>query len=184
MHRPTNDINETDENLLARYQAGGDGKLLGILLQRYTLLLLGVAMKYLKDKTLAEDAVQQVFMKTLTNLPRKEIRNFKGWLYILIRNHCLQYLKHEKHHIEIDKVQLTEEHGPGTNEYTEQDIYKAMELLPEEQKDSVVLFYIKRMTYQEIMERTGYSFMQVKSYIQNGKRNLKNYLTAQKKEHD
>ncbi len=54
---------------------------------------LGVALKYLKDRTQAEDAVQQVFLKALTHLPQEEILNFKGWLYVLMRNHCLQQLR-------------------------------------------------------------------------------------------
>jgi DNA-directed RNA polymerase specialized sigma24 family protein len=58
--------NLSDEELLAAYKASGDNHWLGHLLQRYTGLLLGVALKYLKNKTLAEDAVQQVFMKALT----------------------------------------------------------------------------------------------------------------------
>ena len=82
----------TDEELLQRYRESGNAEWLGHLLQRYTMLMLGVALKYLKQKEQAEDAVQQVFYKTLTHLPEGEILNFKGWLYVLMRNHCLQLL--------------------------------------------------------------------------------------------
>src|SRR4051812_8170389 len=83
----------TDEQLLLAWRTNGDNKWLGHLLQRYTALLLGVALKYLKNREQAEDAVQQVFMKVLTHFPKEDILNFKGWLYILMRNYCLQQLR-------------------------------------------------------------------------------------------
>lgn len=182
------DINHSDETLLQLYRSSNDNKWFGVLLQRYTLLLLGVAMKYLKNKSLAEDAVQHVFMKALTSLPKEEIHNFKGWLYILMRNHCLQELRNEKHHIEIEVVQIADEHDDIGNEMlnsiSPKDIQEAIALLAEEQKQCVILFYLKKMSYQQITEITGYSYMQVKSYIQNGKRNLKQYLVSQMKKHD
>ena len=93
MARNINHTNLSDEELLEAWRAYGDNRYMGFLLQRYTALLLGVALKYLKDRSLAEDAVQQVFEKALKHLPKDEILNFKGWLYVLTRNHCLQQLR-------------------------------------------------------------------------------------------
>jgi RNA polymerase sigma-70 factor (ECF subfamily) len=42
------------------------------------------------------------------------------------------------------------------------------------------MFYLEKKTYQQIMEEKGYSFMQVKSYIQNGKRKLRVILDKNK----
>lgn len=170
----------SDEELLQAYRAGGDNAWLGYLLQRYTMLLLGVAMKYIKDKEKAQDAVQQVFEKVLTHLPEGEIYNFKGWLYILMRNHCLQLLR-DKTHIMGDEW-LSNVAGETNGEdiqwkdYTLEQMEAALEELNAEQKEAIVLFYLKKQSYQQIMTRTGYSFEQVKSYIQNGKRNLKQIL--------
>ncbi|MCD6062635.1 MAG: sigma-70 family polymerase sigma factor [Flavipsychrobacter sp.] len=149
-----------------------------MLLQRYTLLLLGVAMKYLKDKELAQDAVQQIFLKALTHLPKDEIQNFKGWLYVLMRNHCLQYLRDRHHHADdsaLDNVSatITDTEELKLKDYTLEQMNAALEELNEEQRKAVVLFYLKKQSYEQIMQQTGYSFAQVKSYIQNGKRNLK-----------
>ena len=49
----------------------------------------------------------------------------------------------------------------------------SLEELNPEQKQCLILFYLEKKSYQEISENTGFSLMQVKSYIQNGKRNLK-----------
>lgn len=168
----------SDEELLSAYRKSGDNEWLGYLLPRYTTLLLGVALKYLKDKVQAEDAVQQVFLKALTKMPREEIQNFKGWLYILMRNHCLQILR--------DKVPQSDESAlaglaasPANDEelrmyeYTLQQLTVAMATLNEEQRITLTLFYLKKLSYEQIIQQTGYNFMQVKSFIQNGKRNLR-----------
>lgn len=171
----------TDEALLQAYRADSDNQWLGYLLQRYTALLFGVALKYLKDKAQAEDAVQQVFEKVLTHLPKDEILNFKGWLYILMRNHCLQQLR-DKTHIADDAIlkyvpaSETDNEEIKWQEHTLQQMNEAIEELNEEQKRTITLFYLKKYSYEQVIEQTGYTFMQVKSYIQNGKRNLRGLL--------
>jgi RNA polymerase sigma-70 factor (ECF subfamily) len=149
-----------------------------MLLQRYTLLLLGVAIKYLKDKEQAQDAVQQVFMKALTHLPEGPIQNFKGWLYILTRNHCLQQLR-DKQYFADDAVlqnvssQQTDREELILKDLTLKQMNIALQELSEEQRKAIVLFYLQKQSYEQIMQQTGFNFAQVKSYIQNGKRNLK-----------
>lgn len=172
--------NLPDEALLTRYRDTGDNLWLGILLQRYTVLLIGVAYKYLKNKELAEDAVQQVFLKALTHLPDEEIHNFRGWLYILMRNHCLQYLRDRRHTAEINREPPIPDNYDAEEaklkETTLEQMGDALNQLVPEQRLCVELFYLSKLSYQQISERTGYSYMQVKSYIQNGKRNLKQLL--------
>ena len=174
--------NLTDEELLQNYRADGDNQWLGYLLLRYTTLLLGVALKYLKDKNQAQDAVQQVFEKVLTHFPQQEIHNFKGWIYILMRNHCLQQLRSKIYN--ADEATLTQISASETDkeellwrEHTLQQMEDAIELLNEEQRKTIVLFYLKKYSYEQIIAKTGYTFMQVKSFIQNGKRNLKTILS-------
>jgi RNA polymerase sigma-70 factor (ECF subfamily) len=169
----------SDDDLLLHYRRTGDAEWLGRLLQRYTVLLLGVAMKYLKEKEAAHDAVQAVFLKALTHLPSGEIQNFKGWLYILTRNYCLQHLR-DHHHTGggevLERLPDTDSDGKKEAILREQSIENletAIGELGEEQRISVTLFYLQKMSYADITARTGYSFAQVKSYIQNGKRNLK-----------
>lgn len=169
----------SDDDLMLHYRRTGDAEWLGRLLQRYTILLLGVAMKYLKDKDAAHDAVQAVFLKALTHLPSGEIQNFKGWLYILTRNHCLQNLR-DGHHLAgedvLDRLPGAEDNGREEALLREQNLStleEAIRELGEEQRAAVTMFYLRKMSYADITARTGYSFAQVKSYIQNGKRNLR-----------
>src|SRR5688572_15955898 len=88
-----------------------------MLLQRYTLLLLGVCMKYLKDEEEAKDAVQQIFLKVITELPKYMVDYFKSWLYMVARNHCLMKIRddHGRNHqkLEEETFKMPEENsGP------------------------------------------------------------------------
>lgn len=177
MEKPNRHTSLSDDQLLQAYRSSNDNQWLGLLLQRYTVLLLGVAMKYLKDKEQAQDAVQHVFLKALTHLPQDEIYNFKGWLYILMRNHCLQLLRHKTFNLSEIPVNLTtqpldKEHIEW-KDYTLEQMNAALAELNEDQRKCITLFYLDKLSYQQIMEQTGFTFIQVKSYIQNGKRNLK-----------
>lgn len=177
---PSSDIkSRTDEELIALYRQSADNQWLGVLLERHTLLLLGVAMKYLKDKDQAHDAVQQVFIKTLTRFPDDPVQNFKGWLYILMRNHCLGVLR-SSNHFAPEEV-LNGLPAPETktqeewinDEKMRQHMHQALQSLNPDQQTCIRLFYMEQRSYKEIMEHTNFSFDQVKSYVQNGKRNLK-----------
>lgn len=176
----------SDNELLNFYYQSKDQQWIGILLERYTLLLLGVCMKYLKNEEEAKDAVQQIFLKALTEVSKYKIDFFKSWLYMVAKNYCLMKLrsKNGKKFKELNddltiEVTDTNTHDLLANEQTYILLEECMEELNEEQKRSVILFYLQKKSYQEITEKTGYNLMQVKSYIQNGKRNLK--LLIQKK---
>jgi RNA polymerase sigma-70 factor (ECF subfamily) len=169
----------TDVELLNLYYADHNQEWMGILLERYTLLLLGVCMKYLKDENEARDCVQQIFLKVLTEVGKYKIEFFKSWLYMVAKNHCLMRLrakgaKNIKELNDHDAVFTgTDEHDLISNEKTYDLLENALDELSEEQKQCVILFYLKKNSYHQIAEKTGYNLMQVKSYIQNGKRNLK-----------
>lgn len=170
----------TDEQLLSYYYADGNQEWIGILLERFTLLLLGVCMKYLKNEEDAKDSVQQIFLKVLTEASKHQITYFKSWLYMVAKNHCLMKLRggHNKNLQELKEGLV---HAPAEdrkyeileNERTYTLLEEAIKELNEEQKQCVTLFYIHKYSYNQIVEKTNFNLSQVKSYIQNGKRNLK-----------
>lgn len=169
------DIN--DNELLQRYLNSYNNEWLGVLLQRYTLLLLGVCMKYLKDENEAKDAVQQVFLKVIQEVHKYKIDYFKSWLYMVAKNHCLTVLRDKKgrtHEVLTDMHQYIQPaEGQQPPPINTEMLTEALEQLSSEQKQSVTLFYLEKKSYAEISDITGFKPMQVKSYIQNGKRNLK-----------
>ena len=181
MMRSDKHVEFSDQQLLENYYQDGKAEWLGILLPRYTLLLLGVCMKYLRNEEEAKDCVQQVFLKAITELNKYKVDYFKAWIYMVAKNHCLMKIrdKQGRQSVEIKDhhVQTTDELLDG-NPHIEKDellsrMSTALEHLNDEQKQCIILFYLEKRSYQEIVERTGYTLMQVKSHIQNGKRNLK-----------
>ncbi|MFL5748444.1 MAG: RNA polymerase sigma factor [Niastella sp.] len=171
----------SDQQLLNSFYSSRDNHWLGILLQRYTLLLLGVCMKYLKNEEEAKDCVQQVFLKAITELHKYKVEYFKSWLYMVAKNHCLMKLrdKQTRNPAEIrDEMAITPQDDPGLTPHLEKDrqlemMEECLQELNKDQKQCVTLFYLEKRSYNEIADITGFTLMQVKSYIQNGKRNLK-----------
>ena len=171
----------TDQELLEQFYADHNNEWLGILLQRYTLLLLGVSMKYLKNEEEAKDSVQQIFLKVIQELQKYKVEYFKSWLYMVAKNHCLMKIRDRqgKMTAEIsDKLSAKPENETDLqalvdNDHTLELMEAALKELNPEQQQCVTLFYLQKKSYQEVSDETGFNMLQVKSYIQNGKRNLK-----------
>lgn len=170
----------TDNELIELYKKSGEMDVVGILYKRYTSLAYGVCLKYIKDRDASKDAVMQVFEKLVTTLKEHEITHFKSWLYVTVRNHCLMEIRSGKgkHFEEISPFlmesnsELHQEEGMELEKNLEK-LEKCMDELISEQKHCVQLFYLQQKCYKEITEVTGFDYNHVKSYIQNGKRNLK-----------
>ncbi|HEY5368688.1 MAG TPA: sigma-70 family RNA polymerase sigma factor [Hanamia sp.] len=170
----------SDNELLENFYKDHDNKWLGILLPRYTLLLLGVCMKYLKNEEDARDSVQQIFLKAISELQKYKVDYFKSWVYMIAKNHCLMKLRGNKNLlVELnDQGIFHQVESIDTNDLLEKEnlLQKMKEVLKQlnpEQQQCVNLFYLQKKSYSEVAEITGFSMLQVKSHLQNGKRNLK-----------
>ena len=171
----------TDQELLDRFYQDHNNDWLGLLLDRYILLLFGVCMKYLKNEEEAKDSVQQIFLKVITEIAKYKVNYFRSWLYAVARNHCLMHLRDRQWKIPSaisENIPLITDEEVDKNNHIEKEqllelMATSLEELNREQKQCLILFYLEKKSYQEISENTGFSLMQVKSYIQNGKRNLK-----------
>ncbi len=169
-----------DLSLVAAYQESGDLEVLGQLYNRYMHLVYGVCFSYFKDEEQSKDAVMQIFEELVKKLRIHQVQNFKSWLHVLTRNHCLMALRKSSK----NPMVTLEENFVENDDFVHLDIddtketqltimEKCMETLSEEQRKSVDLFYLQEKCYKEVADITGYDMLKVKSYIQNGKRNLK-----------
>lgn len=170
----------TDAELLQNFYKDHDNKWLGVLLPRYTLLLLGVCMKYLKNEEDARDCVQQIFLKVINELRKYKVEYFKSWIYMIAKNHCLMKLRDNKNltvelheHVTVPANAETDKIIHIEKDELLQKMETALNKLNSEQKQCINLFYLQKKSYSEVAEITGFSMTQVKSYLQNGKRNLK-----------
>jgi len=176
--RPKNSDDADDHKLLISYRESGDLTVLFKLYEKQTHLVYGVCLKYLKDEELAKDAVMGIFEELIHKVRQHDIKQFRSWLYVLSRNYCLMQLRAGK---KMEMVNLDDfmEFSPvlhpdhENREEALQALERCIEKLPAAQKQSIGLFYLKEQCYKEIAAATGFSLNDVKSYIQNGKRNLK-----------
>ncbi|MEL6624267.1 MAG: sigma-70 family RNA polymerase sigma factor [Bacteroidota bacterium] len=176
----------SDEALVTRYKDHGESACLGELYERYMHVVFLVCMKYVKDESTSEDLAMQIFEKLMVDLRKYEIKTFKYWLHSVVRNHCLIYLdKEKKRRVKRERLQqdLMEKGEDRVvdfgleiqmdKELQLQQMEQALTKLKLEQRVCVELFFLQKKSYQEVASETGYTLKQVKSYIQNGKRNLK-----------
>ena len=189
MHQDLSQL--TDEQLIAKYRQSGLKLAVGELFKRHSLMCFAVCNKYLKDEQAAEDAAMSVFEKLFKDLKNHEIQNFKSWLHSVCRNYCLMQLRkplntlrihdadeeNESNFVNLERF-LHQEENTEEKERTYQTLELAISELKDKQKECIELFYLKQKSYDEIAELTGYTNNEVKSYIQNGKRNLKIALSG------
>jgi RNA polymerase sigma factor (sigma-70 family) len=171
-------VEADDDELLKSYRDTGDMAVLARLYERYMSLVYGVCLKYLKDEEQSKDAVMQIFEELVVKINRYDIKQFKSWLYTLSRNFCLMQMRSDKKWEQENLDGVMEMAVDLHPEYEDlQDDLQALERcknkLPEVQKITINMFYLDEKCYKEIADNTGYSLNEVKSYIQNGKRNLK-----------
>jgi len=170
----------SDEELLLEFKKDFDQQTLAQLYLRYTDLVYGVCMKYLKDAEEAKDAVMNIYQELLVKLQAHEVENFKSWLYVVAKNYCLMQLRKEKKMITVEftsAVMQSEDFTHLDSVLEKENELKKLEYcienLPAEQKQSIRLFYLENKCYNQISEQTGNEWNKVRSLIQNGRRNLK-----------
>jgi RNA polymerase sigma factor (sigma-70 family) len=170
----------SDGQLVQQYKETGDMAILGELYQRYMELVYGVCLKYFKEPEMAKDAVMQIFEELVTKLRRHEVENFRGWLHQVAKNHCLMQLRTPRNlkTVEFNAEVMQNEESVHLNGVLEkEENFKLLEnclgTLTIDQQEAIRLFYLEGKCYNEIVEQTGREWNQVRSFIQNGRRNLK-----------
>lgn len=169
-----------DQELLGMVRAGNK-QAMGELFVRYSWLVMGQCLKYLKNRMQAEDETMTIFEKLPEKIERSEISNFRSWLFSVSKNECLMKLRKAgiKETDAENALLFTEDQSANDmrlatlNEEKLKMLEECIGKLSGEQKQCVELFYLSDKSYEEISNETGFELKHVKSYIQNGKRNLK-----------
>lgn len=176
---------KTEQELLEQYRQNHDPEVAGELFGRYMHLVYGVCLKYFKSTERAKDEVMQLYEKVQEELKTKTVDQFKNWLYVVTKNHCLMELRKAKpgRHILTGDEEVLEnfmENEPELHPLDregeidqEEKLRPCLEELKDEQKQCILLFYFENRSYREISQTVGLEEKKVKSHIQNGKRNLK-----------
>lgn len=171
----------SDKELVDAFKQTGDIQQLSTLYQRYMDLVFGVSLKYFKNAEQAKDTVMEIFNELNTKLKLHQVDNFKGWLHILTKNYCLMQLRSPKNLKTVEFapafMQSSQNMHLENEAFEKEENLKKLQhciaLLPDEQQQAIKLFYLQSKCYNEIVQITGFDWNRVRSYIQNGKRNLK-----------
>ena len=178
---------------VAAYRATGDLAVLGELYERHMELVYAVCYNYLRDEDEAKDAVMHLFEQLITDLRRHDVQQFQPWLHSVARNYCLMQLRKKQAHPTaalltydsdddaLDGLTALTSDEPGDLDL-EEDLTRmeaCLQTLPDEQRTCLTLFYLEKKSYTEVAHLTGYDGKQVKSYLQNGRRNLKLCMSKQ-----
>lgn len=180
--------NWSDSELIERYRYSYDNSYIGDLFQRHSHMLFGVCLKYMSSEEKAKDMVMEVFEKVLKDLKRHEVENFRTWVFSVAKNQCLMELRKEKRvdlrieeygkmNSQIMELDIPEHLNGESQEETDRKLNLAIESLNKPQQQCIRLFYFEKQSYEEIEKQTGYTYNEVKSFLQNGKRNLKIQLS-------
>ena len=175
----------TSEELLEKFTKTRDSAFFGELYRRHIPLVYGLCLKYLENEAAAHDAVMDIFEGLFEKMAQYNIQNFNSWLYSVSKNHCFQILRKEKRTIFVNIDDVGVENDPFFTLIDKQDAAEeenaalnyCMTTLSDEQQTSIRYFYMEEKSYADIVALTGFTLNSVKSYIQNGKRNLKNCIT-------
>lgn len=176
--RPNTSGHWTDEQLLEKYISGGDARHLGQLYERYMPMVYGICLKILRDPGKSEDAVMNIYEELTKKVKEHEIVSFRGWLYVLARNHCLmEWRKNHRRPTDLKEDMTNYDAAEAALEFelpqSGSPLEKCMDELPKLQQQSVQWFYYEEKSYREIAEMMMQDVGKVRSYIQNGRRNLK-----------
>lgn len=171
----------TDDELLELIRNGKSQPYFGQLYERYIPLIYGLCLKYLKSEALAQDAVIDIFENLSSKIETYEISNFKNWMYSVARNHCFQILRDNKKEILVDFDSNIMESDEVLDLLSEETLDKEKESalnncikhLPDPQRITIKMFFYEDKSYADIATETGFNLKSVKSFLQNGKRNLK-----------
>ena len=184
MIRSSAENSRSDEQLVAEFRQTEDPACIEILFNRYCQLVFAVAMKYLHQADESKDAVIEIFENIPASIRRYEIKNFSHWIYIVTKNHCFRKLKKRKKNLPAEVLEFIPAAEQDVTAETEdfqgllmEHLEESLNTLNREQRICITQFYLELKSYEEIEHSTGLTYNQVKSHIQNGKRNLKIYLS-------
>lgn len=180
----------SDEDLLRVFKTSGDKEAFADLFKKHVTVVYGTCLFYLEDKAEAQDATMQLFEKLQSDIANRDILNFKAWLSFVVRNHCISIIRKKKtynknlksyHEFEFEETtyETEEKIQAVSDDKMIEQLHTCLHKLKEKQRICIELFYLKNKSYYEIAEETNYTINEIKSYIQNGKRNLKLLLEEQ-----
>ena len=153
------------ENLLAAI-AAQDKRAFRRLYDLVAPRLMATAMRILRDRELAEDAVQEAFVRIWRSAGRFDPARgvALAWMGVIARNAALDRVSSARDTVPIDDVEIV---APDV-EPADAKLGQCIKKLPEQQGQALVLMYIYGLTHNELSERLSAPLGTVKSWVRRG----------------
>ncbi len=167
------------KNWIDDFQSTGNQEHLVKVFMMFRELIFGVCLKYFRNEEDAKDATLEIYQLLSKKLPSQKIENFKPWLYVVVKNYCFEKLRKKSRQLvkENEAIDVYSEHLIHPDNIEKEELLevmeKCMETLSEKQRNCINAFYYKKLSYHEAAAALSMSWNQVRSQIQNGRRNLK-----------
>ena len=179
---------DTDEELVSR--AGrGDRVAAGLLIERHTDKVMAVCYRMLGERSAAEDAAQETFLRLWKNAPgwRAQGAGFEAWLYRVAKNICLDRLRRRGREAPQDAApeQIDAAPHPDAAVMTDQrrlEVDAALAILPERQRLAVTLCYYQELSNGAAASIMGVSVEAIESLLGRARRRLRERLSSRRAE--
>ena len=169
-----------EDNLLMEKTKDGDKSAYEELVIKYRATAINFAYSYISDLYEAEDIVQECFAKVYINrMEYKPMNTFKTYLFTVIRNRCIDWLRQNKkrHTVSFDDITEISNNITPEDSFIKSErmtaIFKHLESLPKDYKTALYLFAVDEMSYGQIAKVMRKSIPQVKTIIYRARKKLK-----------
>ena len=167
----------SDEVIIEKYLSSQRGAYFDILFKRYSAKVYARCISMLKNEAIAQDAVQDVFIKVLTSLSKFNGKSkFSSWLYSITYNYCIDHIRRNKNKTSIPLDNLLDLEAQGDNiddkilmETKFSQLKVVMDVLPEKDKAVLLMKYQDGMSIKDICHNTDRSESAVKMQIKRAK---------------
>jgi RNA polymerase sigma-70 factor (ECF subfamily) len=180
----TDQADELYERLLVVRSQTGDEAAFAELIERYGPRVRYFLRKLLGSADSAEDAWQDVWLDVLRQVSRlSDPQAFRAWLYAIARGRAFGKLrKLRRNEQPLDEAQVVDPATAEENDFSAEDaalVHAALDRLPAEQREALVLRFLEDMSYEEIAAVAGCQLGTVRSRIHYGKRALRRALSEE-----
>lgn len=173
----------TEEHAIIRQCRAGDADQYALLVDKYKAMAYNIAYRMLGDADTAKDMAQESFISAYVALENFQYGSkFSSWLYRIVVNKCKDYLKAERETVPVDEFgdvipagERTPEQAASSRQ-TGDAVQKALDALPIEYRDVIVLKHIEGLDYREIADILGVGVGALKVRAHRGREMLKELL--------
>lgn len=163
---------------LVREAKKGDRHAMALLIDNHKHFAFNLALKIVKNEDVAKDVVQQSFLSVLENLSKfRDEAKFSTWLYRIVHNESLKHLRFQSRtsdYNQISEPAYCNDTSENDESYTQ--LYRSIELLREQEKSVIMLFYLAEKPIKEIEKITGLSKSNIKVLLHRGRLKLQKTL--------